>query len=314
MIPHNIPMHSKKECLPFGPHNFGRSQRMKGLTLVELISVVAIIVLMINMTMASIRMVKNRAEGMTCSNNLFHIGRALNLYKEENRDTYPFNYFDPITHWQSLVSPYLADKDTPGSILVQVGGVNQSANYVATSYNQANDANWVAGLGYGAQVRLRPKFLCPSVLSFFKPLMDGGYAPWGYGHNECVSRDPYYNTPPLYPHTATIYGPSVSLLSASSYLNPNPEKKIILACNVNGGKWDYGWDLRIDYGGGYGVPYPNSYQMFPPIGFHGGNDNYLYCDGHVEAIDSIYGAKKYNAGWWDHVKLSPWWYVAPSDP
>jgi prepilin-type N-terminal cleavage/methylation domain-containing protein/prepilin-type processing-associated H-X9-DG protein len=147
----------------------------------------------------------------------------------------------------------------------------------------------------GGFERLTNAYLCPEVWSRY-----GGTQPdlWGFAYNESISRDAFFWVPPIYPYQGVH--PSYRVAPASA-LVPQPARKIAMTCNVNGNKWSYNlssWDLWTQV---------DPWELKPPEGLHNGSDNYLYCDGHIEAHKPD-RKDLVNSGWFANIKTSPYQY------
>jgi len=63
--------------------------KRKGFTLIELLVVIAIIALLMGMLMPALNEARNLALRLVCASNLSGIGKSMNIYAQENEDTWP---------------------------------------------------------------------------------------------------------------------------------------------------------------------------------------------------------------------------------
>ena len=140
--------------------------------------------------------------------------------------------------------------------------------------------------------RFDPKFLCPSIVNKY---FVGQPGLWGYGYNETVVVDVAGGgVPPEWPEID--YGGYNCVLEGANI--PYPSKKIAMVCNTGGNFWAYPpWDITASGGS-------NPWLIYP-YGIHGGGDNYLFCDGHLEFIKNSDDAR-INRGFFLNTKLSPY--------
>jgi len=115
-----------------------------GFTLVELLVVIAIIALLLSILMPSLSKARSLACRLKCTHNLKQINLAVNMYLNENEDTYPCAQ-DPLPAgywlwmgrgWRSFVEPYLStrvSKNNP-SVLFCPEDPTDKDKYEATSY------------------------------------------------------------------------------------------------------------------------------------------------------------------------------------
>lgn len=92
------------------------THRSCGWTLVELLIVISIIALLAGILLPAIQMTRRRARDLTCTNNLFQIGLALNNYHDAHR-TFPPGYVSavgplgqdlgPGWSWAAMILPQL---------------------------------------------------------------------------------------------------------------------------------------------------------------------------------------------------------------
>jgi len=115
-----------------------------GFTLVELLVVIAIISLLLSILLPSLAKARSLAYRIKCAHNLKQINLAVNMYLNENEDTYPCAQ-DPLPAgywlwmgrgWRSFIEPYLStriNKDNP-SVLFCPEDPADKDKFEATSY------------------------------------------------------------------------------------------------------------------------------------------------------------------------------------
>ncbi|MHC4425197.1 MAG: type II secretion system protein [Planctomycetota bacterium] len=132
-----------------GENSFGfempTRRRRAGFTLVELLVVIAIIALLLSILMPSLRKVKAIAVRVRCAHNLRQIDLAVNLYLNDNDNTYPCAE-DPLPAgywlwmgrgWRGFVEPHLGghiDANNPSVLFCPVDRTAKDM-YESTSYS-----------------------------------------------------------------------------------------------------------------------------------------------------------------------------------
>lgn len=110
-------------------------------TLVELLTVVAIIALLLAIIMPAMRRVKMHAKRLVSKNNMRQIGIAVSLYAEDNRGQFPLTTHtesDEHKTWIYTLAPYLGNVDAvricPADPQGQTRLKHHTTSYVANQY------------------------------------------------------------------------------------------------------------------------------------------------------------------------------------
>lgn len=259
----------------------------RGFTLIELSVCVSIICVLVGLLLPGLAHVRMEGRKVSCASNLHQLGAALGMYRADNDGYYPIGR-DQVwaggKNFESRLAHYLTSSPN--------GSKFDPTNPVLAFYDVGGGSDY-----WFCEQRLRPQMLCPEVLNKW-----GKQYPYvmGYAYNDTMLRNDGATT--ALPITEDEESTATRLVA-------NSAGKIAMVCNAQGGIWAYagqrwsifnktGWDQSM-----FDLPIGDSqhYMLNPPYGIHGGTDNYLFCDGHVESINPTSHAaqNRINRAWFE---------------
>lgn len=230
-------------------------------TLIELLTVIAIIGVLASIVMTSVTRLRASARRTACSSNLRQIGMAFQLYAGENRGLYP------SPRQPDAADKVAADSSNPSGAKVYPTWANQSGGNWAVEisryiYRDQADINAVKDASGGSNIAH-----CPAYDQLFnadaKLTAQSNISTAGYGMNYQlnVSGVVAGATPKVRFKASAIGSPSKSVLvgdSSEFFINAYA-----------------GWTTSAAYPDGYNNGAPTR---------HDGSANYLYADGRVASL------------------------------
>ncbi|MDR1281692.1 MAG: DUF1559 domain-containing protein [Opitutaceae bacterium] len=123
--------------------------RHPGFTLIELLTVIAIIGILAAIIIPTVGVVRGKARAAQCASNLRQIGLAMNLYADENKDTFPkANTDDPDNPipWMLKLAPYvgISDQQMGSAPKFRATGVFNCPDFVCSNVSGDPDFRKVA--------------------------------------------------------------------------------------------------------------------------------------------------------------------------
>jgi len=317
------------------PQYSSRLDSRNAVTLIEILVVGAVLAVLIALLLPTLSSLRNRADQVACLGNLRQIHSALLLFYADQQ-FFPIGYSDDTkpppgprwshirrpagvsgtyTQWQIEIAPYLGN------------GMVEQANWALYPNHARLDARTATDLLAGndpSAFRLPLEFRCPG---YNRKLSDPAYD-WqhatGRVHNDhygyCYNQ--YLMVGNGKPESAYTIGTEQHKgrdprQIITHYAPPNgPANTLVLFCS----RWGV-WQTKIgtadsDISGTYGTGKNVSFSEYPAFpgsphgnagnycgvaaGIHGGRDNFLFLDGHVEVLDRQKPAdrRRMNKTWW----------------
>jgi prepilin-type N-terminal cleavage/methylation domain-containing protein/prepilin-type processing-associated H-X9-DG protein len=225
-------------------------KRPRQFTLIELLVVIAIIAILASMLLPALQQAKNKANSISCVNNLKQQGLAMVQYTDENDEYYPVSSADRWeTTWDCLIAPYLGLEGNGGP----------SEWYKNNTYGDSSSG-----------VIATPVLRCPSEHTTDK-VNERSYTANGLISEDlalCDGRGLLRKT--VSRKTAVITKPVQTICIAEYWGSSNYQFQTSQS-------FVSGWT-------GPGAVPRNGNGRF----FHDFSQNFLFCDGHVEALNPMH--------------------------
>jgi prepilin-type N-terminal cleavage/methylation domain-containing protein/prepilin-type processing-associated H-X9-DG protein len=129
----------------------------RGVTLIELLTALAILALLITLLFPVFAAAREKARQSTCASNLHQIGQAFSLYSQDYEDRYPPDVSSRIINsqnhggvtWHSCLLPYLAERPTTFSLQCPNVVVLGKLKYTPVTYTCGYAMNLELSLSVG---------------------------------------------------------------------------------------------------------------------------------------------------------------------
>jgi prepilin-type N-terminal cleavage/methylation domain-containing protein/prepilin-type processing-associated H-X9-DG protein len=289
-----------------------RTPTKGGFTLIELLVVIAIIAILAALLLPALAAAKAKAVRIQCASNMRQLVLGINLFAGDNHEMYPPAGFQPPSGyyltWDAWIYNYIGGHATPKQLILQQGhyatepaagasGTAPALSIVACPADRFTKVTWLAtfqsprsyamngvGPAYSTQYQIDPQGGKYPLPNLYQPGYHG-VGIWWSQPSGSPAPDWYA---PGYP-TAVVRAPAGTFLLVEETGGQQAEGNIwTCACNgpqtsmgggANGNLYQIDTTTQPQNPGSGGVN-----QGLLLYKAHGGRFNYLFCDGHVQAL------------------------------
>lgn len=109
------------------PHHRPALSLRHGFTLVELLSVIAIVAILSAILISTVSRVRESARTTQCLGNLRQLGLAVTLYTQDNSSNFPYAYRVGGVFWYHAIEPYLGEAHHSDLFFCKSAGIQPTA-------------------------------------------------------------------------------------------------------------------------------------------------------------------------------------------
>jgi prepilin-type processing-associated H-X9-DG protein len=255
------------------------SAKSSAFSLVELLTVMAIIILVTALVLPALMSAREKARKGKCAAHMGQYGVAFRLYQNDHKGMYPDPWVNNSDNWQSFLCGAIPFDPWVGPNV-----------YVPSEWATYSGAPIFAK-------RINGKFLCPTICKRYNIPDEGVHDQWGYTINATRIEISYQALGGEWPWFKPEYiGADLDAVYPSSGISA-------VMCCGNTASWnsDNNWNAFTSAD-------INDWVVIP---IHGDVVNTLFMDGHVEGIDITMteGQNEFNHFWYNGIPSTmgnPW--------